>query len=357
MGYCGADLKGLCTEAALHALRRQYPQIYQTSEKLVLDISKINIAASDFHNALKAIVPTAQRSESSPAHALSETVRPLLVSQFHSLLSLVSFTFPPSWKAVDKVQKDLLALEGNGQGMEEWISVLRGDDNRLASRSASADPIPDDDGVPAFVPRDSDVLSVAVSSKKSSTLGKAQSQTTHSQASGPGEIPPSTRPRPLFPRNMTQSGLENPFPGNLRPERNTFSELYLSQQFTNLGEVFFDMTEMTAAEPGNPTSILEEASGPKSSRNGTQRSDSQQFLSLASHPHAPPTPHRPRVIICGEAGMGQTIHLAPALLHTLEEIPVKVLDLSTLFGISTKTPEEACAQVSVCRAVSSVTLV
>lgn len=34
LGYCGADLKALCTEAALHALRRRYPQIYLSSEKL-----------------------------------------------------------------------------------------------------------------------------------------------------------------------------------------------------------------------------------------------------------------------------------------------------------------------------------
>jgi len=27
VGYCGADLKGLCAEAALNALRRRYPQV------------------------------------------------------------------------------------------------------------------------------------------------------------------------------------------------------------------------------------------------------------------------------------------------------------------------------------------
>lgn len=34
MGYCGADLKALATEAALAALRRRYPQIYSSEGKL-----------------------------------------------------------------------------------------------------------------------------------------------------------------------------------------------------------------------------------------------------------------------------------------------------------------------------------
>jgi len=34
VGYCGADLKALCTEAMLRALRRSLPEIYSTDEKL-----------------------------------------------------------------------------------------------------------------------------------------------------------------------------------------------------------------------------------------------------------------------------------------------------------------------------------
>ena len=32
IGYSGADLKGLCAEAALNALRRRYPQVYRTNQ-------------------------------------------------------------------------------------------------------------------------------------------------------------------------------------------------------------------------------------------------------------------------------------------------------------------------------------
>ena len=110
VGYCGADLRALCTEAALFALRRKYPQIYKTTDKLVLDVESINVSASDFHSALKVIVPTAQRSDASVACAISEHVRPLLLSPFNSLLSLVSFVFSPSWKAVNRAAKEVKVL-------------------------------------------------------------------------------------------------------------------------------------------------------------------------------------------------------------------------------------------------------
>uniref|UniRef100_A0A3P9IK93 AAA+ ATPase domain-containing protein n=1 Tax=Oryzias latipes TaxID=8090 RepID=A0A3P9IK93_ORYLA len=43
VGYCGADIRAVCTEAALCALRRRYPQIYSTSQKLLLDVSSISL--------------------------------------------------------------------------------------------------------------------------------------------------------------------------------------------------------------------------------------------------------------------------------------------------------------------------
>ena len=40
-GYCGSDLKALCTEAALRALERRYPQIYHSEDKLKIDVSAV----------------------------------------------------------------------------------------------------------------------------------------------------------------------------------------------------------------------------------------------------------------------------------------------------------------------------
>ena len=74
-------------------------------------------------------------------------------------------------------------------------------------------------------------------------------------------------------------------------------------------------------------------------------SSSSSSSSTPHHPHHPPTVHRPRVILCGGRGMGQSGHLGPALLHALEELPVRTLDLSVLCGSANRTAEEACTQV------------
>jgi hypothetical protein len=51
------------------------------------------------------------------------------------------------------------------------------------------------------------------------------------------------------------------------------------------------------------------------------------------------------MLLAGQPGQGQTTHLAPAIIHYMEQLPVHVLDLPSLFAVSTKTPEESCAQV------------
>ena len=48
VGYCGADLKSLCTEASLIALRRRYPEVYNRNEKLLIDVNSIIVTREDF---------------------------------------------------------------------------------------------------------------------------------------------------------------------------------------------------------------------------------------------------------------------------------------------------------------------
>lgn len=55
--------------------------------------------------------------------------------------------------------------------------------------------------------------------------------------------------------------------------------------------------------------------------------------------------YRPRLLVCGGQGMGQSTHIAPALLHCMEHMTVYCLDLPALYGVTSKTPEEACSQV------------
>lgn len=51
------------------------------------------------------------------------------------------------------------------------------------------------------------------------------------------------------------------------------------------------------------------------------------------------------MLLAGRPGAGQTSHLAPAVLHALERFTVHSLDSAVLFGVSSTSPEEACAQV------------
>ncbi|XP_004607818.2 ATPase family AAA domain-containing protein 2 [Sorex araneus] len=94
VGYCGADIKSICSEAALCALRRRYPQIYTTTEKLQLDLSSINVSAKDFVVAIQKMIPASQRAVTSPGQALSTIVKPLLQSTVHKILKALQRVFP-----------------------------------------------------------------------------------------------------------------------------------------------------------------------------------------------------------------------------------------------------------------------
>lgn len=94
VGYCGADLKALCAEAALLALRRRYPQVYNSKDKLLLDMSQINVGRRDFMQAVQRLVPASQRGCSPAGKPLSATVLPLLENSFQLLIQQTQRIFP-----------------------------------------------------------------------------------------------------------------------------------------------------------------------------------------------------------------------------------------------------------------------
>lgn len=55
---------------------------------------------------------------------------------------------------------------------------------------------------------------------------------------------------------------------------------------------------------------------------------------------------RPRMLVCGESGMGQS-YVGAAVLHHLEGFHVQNLDLATLVADSSRTMEAACVQLFV----------
>ncbi|OBT52553.1 hypothetical protein VE04_08679, partial [Pseudogymnoascus sp. 24MN13] len=93
-GYGGADLRALCTEAALNAIQRTYPQIYSSNDKLIVDPDKIKITAKDFMLSIKKMVPSAERATSSGAAPLPKAVEPLLRDQLKSIEALLDGLIP-----------------------------------------------------------------------------------------------------------------------------------------------------------------------------------------------------------------------------------------------------------------------
>ncbi|XP_054477905.1 ATPase family AAA domain-containing protein 2-like isoform X2 [Anoplopoma fimbria] len=216
VGYCGADIKAVCSEAALCALRRRYPQIYFSAQKLVLDVNSIAITSKDFMSAMSKMVPAAHRAVVSPAKALIPAIFPLLSATLQNILHTVSRLFPH-------------AEQGLKRKREKDAACGVSEDDLMFSEE-----------------EDSEVCS--------------NGQTSHSQ---------------------------------LR----------------------------TAAVKG--------------------------LISLNRSVLSHPTSYRPRLLLEGRPGSGQSSHLAPAVLHALEKFTVYTLDMAVLFGASATAPEETCAQIFV----------
>ncbi|XP_029837885.2 ATPase family AAA domain-containing protein 2 isoform X1 [Ixodes scapularis] len=215
-GYCGADLKALCAEAALAALRRSFPQIYASKEKLQLNIDAVRILPEDYERAMRKIVPAAQRCAATPARPLSLTVRPLLCAQVERALAHLRTSFALG------LRKSPIAMVTDGSHTDDG-SVFSEDD--------------------------------ATSRESGNLLGGDPSCMDASDAT---KLIPSVRSR---------------FAGGAAVS------------------------------------------------------------------------HRPRLLICGRGGLGQTTHVAPAVLHLLEHLPLHRMDLPSLHAVTARAPEEACAQV------------
>lgn len=112
VGYCGADLKALCSEAVLLALKRKYQQIYTSKSKLKLDYDSIEVTLKEFNTAIsKKIVPAAQRSVTAVAKPLPVIMRPLLIKYLSTGLTHLKTIFPIGFSKAtqrDRTADDLL---------------------------------------------------------------------------------------------------------------------------------------------------------------------------------------------------------------------------------------------------------
>jgi len=111
----------LCTEAALNAVQRRYPQIYKSEERLLLKPETIDVGLRDFMISVKSkqfcffhflptrltlrteLVPSSARSASSAASPLPTQLVPLLEETFQKTKDVIARVLP--------VEKKLSALE------------------------------------------------------------------------------------------------------------------------------------------------------------------------------------------------------------------------------------------------------
>ncbi|QQP39744.1 ATPase family_ AAA domain containing 2B (Silurana), partial [Caligus rogercresseyi] len=118
IGYCGADLKGLCGEAALIALRRRYPQVYKTMEKLRVDFETIHVLQEDFEKAMRSVVPSSHRIADQFQSPLPPHVRPLLNTIYGKICTDIDRVFPMEGAFRPRM---LLCAEGSGHGQTTYL--------------------------------------------------------------------------------------------------------------------------------------------------------------------------------------------------------------------------------------------
>ncbi|CAG9788857.1 unnamed protein product [Diatraea saccharalis] len=93
-GYGGSDLKALCSEAVLKALRRVYPQVYESEYALLIDAKNVQVTKRDMLDAMDSLVAAGARSSPLAARRLPPHYEPLLSPQLQAAALLLRYHRP-----------------------------------------------------------------------------------------------------------------------------------------------------------------------------------------------------------------------------------------------------------------------
>ncbi|XP_023313118.1 ATPase family AAA domain-containing protein 2 isoform X1 [Anoplophora glabripennis] len=94
VGYCGSDLRALCSEAVIQSFRRNYPQVYNSEFKLLLDPENVKVEKVDFLRAKSLLVPATHRISQGLGRKLLPILEPILQRPLESTFSILEQTFP-----------------------------------------------------------------------------------------------------------------------------------------------------------------------------------------------------------------------------------------------------------------------
>ncbi|KAG9137426.1 hypothetical protein Leryth_020634 [Lithospermum erythrorhizon] len=109
VGYCGADLKALCTEAAIRAFREKYPQVYTSDDKFVIDVDSVNVEKYHFLEAMSTITPAAHRGSIVQSRPLSSVVMPCLLRHLQKAMTTISDIFPAASLPLEVTKLSMLS--------------------------------------------------------------------------------------------------------------------------------------------------------------------------------------------------------------------------------------------------------
>jgi AAA+ superfamily predicted ATPase len=130
VGYCGADIKALVTEAALRTIRRKFPQIYESNKRLLVSANAIRPTAADFITAMQSITPASQRSTPTCVFIL------LYLHLFLSLSLSVALIDTPSCSHASPLPPHLHPLIGDQ--LAECVGVLQAEFPPLQQGAAAS---------------------------------------------------------------------------------------------------------------------------------------------------------------------------------------------------------------------------
>ncbi|XP_013179683.1 PREDICTED: ATPase family AAA domain-containing protein 2-like [Papilio xuthus] len=103
-GYAGSDLKALCSEAVLRALRRVYPQVYESEHALIIDPKNVEVQQEDLERGMVGMVAAGSRSAPPPARRLTPHEHVLLAPQLRAATLLLRMHAPRD--STTKVSED-----------------------------------------------------------------------------------------------------------------------------------------------------------------------------------------------------------------------------------------------------------
>lgn len=94
IGYCGSDLRALCSEAVIQSFRRAYPQVYAADHILLLNPENVKVQRIDFLRAKSMLIPAAHRVVQNFGRKLLPVLTPLLEEPMEEILNVLGRSFP-----------------------------------------------------------------------------------------------------------------------------------------------------------------------------------------------------------------------------------------------------------------------